>query len=135
MPGVAQSVRPKELLSQLVPPSVLSELDLSNLEHVSVVPSAGAGSGGGLPSSRPAPMACTDGFQCERWQLQSVVHLTVIDGHGTAHVLHEWLLADPVPPVEVQLPQADAATGSPGGDIMETGWDTMGRYGGNGARF
>ena len=135
LPGVAQSVRPKELLSQLVPPSVLSELDLSNLEHVSVVPSAGAGSGGGLPSSRPAPMACTDGFQCERWQLQSIVHLTVIDGHGTAHVLHEWLLADPVPPVEVRLPQADAATGSPGGDIMETGWDTMGRYGGNGARF
>ena len=49
----------------------------------------------------------TDGFQCERWQFS----------------------------VEVRLPQADAATDSPSGDIMESGGDTMGRYGGNGARF
>ena len=59
------------------------------------------------PGTHGMHLISTDGFQCERWQFS----------------------------VEVRLPQADAATDSPSGDIMESGGDTMGRYGGNGARF
>ena len=73
-------------LLQLVPPHLLQQLGMQSVVDEAAVMSE---------ERVPAMMECVhDDFSCDKWQLQNVVQMAIVDGAGRRQVLRQWTIGE-----------------------------------------